>query len=509
MVGRCYDYDDILNNNLSCGKNKRKSNNKKKRSTTTKIQNTKNSAIIITSSIIIYLLSILSNLGYSQKIEEWEFFHPDPSLEATGGLFRAVSPRTMNFRTFSIGTYFGYFNTPNNTIMLISREHFALKEGGQEAYFEKFNSYGLYNYINVSAGLPQKNIGGGMLSSDISISARNSSVFLENQIRGEEIIRYSSQVLGDVIITPKISYLFERKDLSFSLWPKVTFLARIMKGGVGATLWAIGFSALYDFDENPSLKSEKLSLINPRFILSISYNFDNSKLITQNITIPSYVETQLFIEPYNHLDLAIGVEAGNSKKGIGEFVSGFVEWSFMRYFPSPRGAKFSDMPMFISLGIRWKPIPIISKIIKGIPEGMKELSIFTVGDFNLSRVYSISFPPGPDVKLRNSPSWRLFFGLNIIWSPCERARPIEEGGRIKIKVLDEISGEPIPDAIVSYPGLEVSQQATDEFGEVISYEIQGGEQSIMVRKEGYEVFVTKLEVKKGEVKEVEIKMKKK
>jgi hypothetical protein len=175
-------------------------------------------------STIIYLLCILSGQAYSQKTEDWEFFHPDPSLESTGGLFRVVSPRTINFRTFSIGTYFGYFNTPDNKVIVISREHFALKEQRQQVYFEKFNSYGFYNYINISGGLPQIDVG-GIISSDISISMRNSSVFLENQMRGGDLAQDTAQVLGDVIITPKISYLFEAKDLSFSLWPKIILLS--------------------------------------------------------------------------------------------------------------------------------------------------------------------------------------------------------------------------------------------------------------------------------------------
>jgi outer membrane protein OmpA-like peptidoglycan-associated protein len=458
-------------------------------------------------STIIYLLCILSGQAYSQKTEDWEFFHPDPSLESTGGLFRVVSPRTINFRTFSIGTYFGYFNTPDNKVIVISREHFALKEQRQQVYFEKFNSYGFYNYINISGGLPQIDVG-GIISSDISISMRNSSVFLENQMRGGDLAQDNAQVLGDVIITPKISYLFEAKDLSFSLWPKIILLSQYRKPEIGAISWATGFSALYDFDER--IKSETLSLINPKLILSVSYNFDNSKVITKNKRIPPYAETQIFIEPYNHIDFGLGVEAGNSKRGIGKFLSGFVEWSFMQYTPIPQGAKFSDMPMFISTGIRIKPIPLISEIIRGIPEEIREFSFFAVGDFSPTPGYVIPFPIGPDVILRNSPVWRLFLGMNIIWAPWEKAPRIisGEGGRIRMKVVDEVSGSPIEDAIISYPGLEVSPQATDRAGDVLSYELPEGEWSVAVRKEGYEIFSTKIALKKGEVKDIQIKLKK-
>jgi OOP family OmpA-OmpF porin len=474
------------------------------------INNSSKFALAIATLLNIFYTIISPTISYSQRqrVEEWEFFHPDPSLEGTGGLFRTVSPRTLDTLNFSIGTYFGYFNTPDSKVIVISRDHFVLKEKRELVRFEKSNSYGFYNYINVSAGLP-KIIFGGIISSDISISMRNSSAFLEFQPTGKDEIKDNAQVQGDFIITPKISYLFEKRNLSFSLWPKVAFLSQYRKSEIGAVSWGIGFSALYDFDED--IKSETLSLINPKLILSSSYNIDNSRILTQNSpNLPPYVETQLMIEPYNHIDISVGVDVGNSKRGIGKFISGFVEYSLMHYIPVPELAGFFDMPMYISVGVRGKPIPLITQIIKGIPEEIKELSFSIVVDFNISRSYIV--PPltkiEPEVEIRNSPFWKLFFGVNLIWAPWERRFLVGEGGRIRGRVIDDATGGVIQDAIVSFPDFQLTPQATDEYGEFLSYEMPPGEWTLMVRKEGYEVFATKVEVPKGETKNVEIRLRK-
>ncbi|GBD03350.1 Outer membrane porin F [bacterium HR19] len=460
---------------------------------------------MVSAMFYIFSLIFFSNSSFAQ--EKVDVLKPYPSLEGTAGLFRITSTRTLGFRNISIGTFFGFYDTPNNKIIVISRDYFALKEARQRVNFETFNSYGFYNYIFIASGLPRINVG-GFISGDISLAMRNSSINVRSQFRGMELSSDNVQVLGDFIISPKVAYTFERGDLAFGFSPKVYLLSAFRAPRIQTVSFAPTLSFLYDFDENPTFRSDFISALNPRLHFSFSYSIDNSRLITQNVNVPSFIETQMFIEPSNHFDFGVGAELGDSRSGISRYISGFLEWSLIIYSPIPSEASFSDMPMYFSLGVRSRPIPLISEVISGIPQEIQDLAIFIAGDFNLSREFSVSFPFANEVILRNSPFWRLFFGFNLIWNPWERRAFLGEGGRVRFKVLDDATGNPVQDAIVSYPDLDLSNQATDASGNVLAYELPPGEWSVVFRKEGYEPYQVKVLVEKGKLKDVEVRLKK-
>lgn len=455
---------------------------------------------------------LFPQLSYSQTRDlEWEFLYPNPSVEGTGGLFRVVSPRALGFKNFVIGTYLGFYNTSDDMVLLISRDHFALKERKERVMFEVFDSLGIFNYIFLSFGAPALRVA-GFLTGDISLAVRNSSVLITQKVRGQELIKDNVQSFGDFIITPKLSYTIEARYVSFALWNKIYLLSRYRSPSIAAVSTAPGFSFMFDPDEMSYFKRlwEDIELVNPKFYLSISFNFDNSqRAIPQNVSglVPSFVKTAMMIEPYDQLQFGVGLELGDSRKGIGKFISGFTEWYLHYYVPPPDQATFLSMPQHMSVGIRFKPIPLISRFLLPVPREIRESSMFVVTDFNLSRVFPVLFEIGPTVYLRNSYPWAVFFGASIIWNPWERGLVLLEGGKAKIKVVDSETFLPIGDVIVSYPGFDLSNQSTDpSSGEVTTYELPPGEWELNFRKAGYESQVAKVRVEKGVIKEIEITM---
>lgn len=467
--------------------------------------------------VIFLLVFLLFPSKYQLQGAElgWEFTHPNPSLEGTGGLLRTVSPRAIGFRTFSIGTYFGFYNTPDNTVLVISRDYFALKERKEKVMFDKFDSFGVFNYIFLGFGAPIVRTA-GFLSGDISLAVRNSSILVSQKLRGQEIIEDNIQSFGDFIITPKVSYTLEARFLSLGLWSKIYMLSRYRSPTISAISVAPGLSSVFDFDELEYFRNlwKEIDFVNPKIYLSLSFNFDNSeRVVPSNLSelFPSFVKTSLMMEPYNQFQVGFGVEAGDAEKGIGKYISGFFEWYIYYYTPPPPLATFSSMPQFFSIGIRLKPIPLISTFISPVPQEIKDSSFFIAADINTASTISVPFEIGPTVYLKNSYPWALFFGLNIFWNPWESGQrfALGEGGKAKIKVIDSETQLPIGDVVVSYPGLEVSNQSTDpSSGEIISYELPPGEWELNFRKTGYEVKVAKIQIEKGIVKEVEITMSK-
>ena len=443
----------------------------------------------------------------------WEFFHPHPSLFGTGGLLRVVSPRTLSLRNFSIGTYIGLFDTPNDEVIVISREYFALREQRERILFEQFNSFGVFSYVFVGAGGPSFDVG-GIISSDISLAWRASSWLVRNQMRNREPRADNVQSIGDIFITPKVAYTLESGEGTGALWAKFSFLSSYRRPELGAVSISPGISLMYDADENKSILEtlRQIELINPRVYLSVSFTFDNSKDITQGRNIPSYIETAMFIEPFNYLNFGLGLELGDARRGIGKFISWFFEWSFMQYIPPPEGTSFGDMPVFLSTGLRVRPIPIIASVVEGIFREIKDLTLFIAGDFNVSRVHRVEFEIGPPVFLRNAPSWKVLFGLSLFWNPWRVREGVlpEKGGKIKGIVVDSETGSPLGDVIVSYTGFPLTPQATNPgTGEFTSYELPPGEVEIVLRKPGYEVKTVKVNIEQGKLKEINISLEKK
>ncbi len=459
-----------------------------------------------------YLIIVLFIFGYlsTARAQQWEFDYPNPSIEGTSGLFRIVSPRSLGWRNFSIGAFLGFYDTPNNSVILISRNYFIIKDKFQEINFSNFNSTAFYGYIFLSFGGPSADIG-GKVSSDISLVYRNISTLIKYQRIGGDFNQDNAQAFGDFIITPKFSYTLASKEASFALWSKVFLLSAYRYPSIAAVSIAPGISALYDFDENPYFRSQvwkDIDLLNPKVYISASINFDNSKSILGSLLdkIPAFIQTSLLIEPYNHIDIGVGIEAGDSKRGIGKYLSGFIEYSFIQYFPPPPQSSFADMQNYISVGARIKPIPLFSQIIKGIPQEIQNAQLFIGGDFNLSRVYEGEIALGPTVYLRNAPAWRIFFGVNIFWNPWEKVF-FGEGGRIKFVIKDAETGSPLGDVIISFPDLGLSNLASDpSTGEATSYDLPPGEVGVQFRKAGYEVAVRKVQVEKGILKEIEVEM---
>lgn len=466
---------------------------------------------------IVFILSlIIPAESHLQKRElTWEFLHPNSSLEGTGGLFRTISPRTFGFKNLVIGTYFGFFNTPNDTVLLISRDYFALKERKEKVMFETFESVGFFSYIFVGTGAPLLRTA-GFLTGDISLAIRNNSVLITQRERGKEIVQDNVQSFGDFIITPKVSYTLEERFLTFALWNKIYLLSRYRSPSIAALSVAPGISSVFDFDEMEFFRKRvrNIELFNPKIYLSLSINFDNSeKVVPAELSdlFPSFVKTAMIIEPYNQLQTGLGIEAGDAEKGIGKYISGFIEWYLFYYIPPPEQISLSTSPHFLSFGMRFKPIPLISKLISPVPQEINEASIFFAVDINTSSSISVPFEIGPTVYLKNSYPWAIFFGFNIYWAPWERGQKIfvGEGGRAKIRVIDAETLLPIGDVIISYPGLELSNQSTDSSsGEVITYELPPGEWEVNFRKAGYESQGIKIQIEKGAIKELEVTMSK-
>lgn len=465
----------------------------------------------LTVLLVLFGVVVLSR-SEARELER-EFRYPHPSVEGTGGLFRLVSPRAVCFRTFSIGTYLGFFNTSDDSVLFISRDYFALKERKERVMFEVFNSTGVFNYMFVSFGMPSLRPA-GILTGDLSLTLRNSSIFMEHKVRGRDLTKDNVQSFGDLIITPKVSYTLEARFLSFSLWSKVYLLSRYREQAVGAVSVAPGVSAVLDANEIEYFRRSwrYAEALNPKLYGTFSYNFDNSpKAVPSELReiIPSFVKTAMMIEPYDQIQTGIGIELGDSKKGIGRYVSGFLEWYLYYYFPSHQLATFGSMPQYFSVGARFKPIPLISMFLMPIPKEIEDATFFFVADFNVSSVVTVPFEIGPTVTLRNSYPWALFFGLNIFWNPWEKEMALirGEGGRLKIRVVDSETMLPLGDTIVSYPGLDLSNQSTDpSSGEVVSYELPPGEWEITFRRTGYEPQALKIRVDKGIMKEVEVAM---
>ncbi len=466
---------------------------------------------------IIFILSLLFPAkSYLQKRElTWEFLHPNPSLEGTGGLFRTVSARTFGFKNFTIGTYFGFFNTPNDTVLVISRDYFALKERKEKVMFDKFDSVGFFNYIFLGTGAPAIRTA-GFLTGDLSLAIRNISILVTQRTRGQEIIEDNIQSFGDFIITPKVSYTLEARFLTLAAWSKIYLLSKYRSPSIAAVSVAPGISSIFDFDEMESIRNKlkNIDLFNPKIYLSVSMNFDNSeKVVPAELSdlFPSFVKTAMLIEPYNHLQTGFGIEAGDAERGIGKYISGFIEWYLFYYIPPPDLITLSTSPHFLSVGVRFKPIPLISKFISPVPQEIKEASIFLTADINTSSSISVPFEIGPTVYLKNSYPWAIFFGMNIYWNPWESGQRfiLGEGGKAKIKVVDSETLLPIGDVIVSYPGLDMSNQSTDpSSGEIITYELPPGEWDINFRKTGYESQSVKVQIEKGVIKEIEVTMSK-
>ncbi len=459
--------------------------------------------------LIIFLLSTSS--AWSRELP-WEFFHPNPSLRGTGGLFRVVSPRTLDFGILSIGAYAGFFDTPDSSVQIISRDHFILKEKRENVYYDLANSRGFFSYIFAGIGGPKFDVG-GIISSDIFISWENSSWLVRYRWRGADMSEDNVHALGDISIIPKFSYMLASREATLSLWGRFSLHSKYRKPQVASLSVAPGISALYDFDERGFFKREvwkDIDLLNPKIYMSLSFTFDNSNKVFDipDLTIPSFIKTAMLIEPYNHLDFGLGFEFGDSKRGITKYISAFAEWSFMYYIPTPLNASFSDMPQFISLGLRFKLIPLISSGL-GIPKEIQEATFFIAGDFNPVPPVVVSFETGPDVMLKSSPTWKVFFGFNIFWDPFKKTFITGEGGRVKFIVKDAETQVPLGDVIVSYPGFDLSNQSTDpSSGEVISYEITPGEWEVLFRKDGYEPEGLKVYFEKDKFKEVEVLMRK-
>lgn len=311
------------------------------------------------------------------------------------------------------------------------------------------------------------------------------------------------QTLGDMILGakgfyPVLNWLYVGGG--FDLY----FLNKVGDVGISGSSTGFGLKFLTSFDIKRLKNNVPL-----RFHLNFGYVFDNSyKLVadveehrggcdetTDRGCITRIERTSLNISRVDRFNIRLGIESPLP------YVSPFVEWNLgipvnRQGFDctEPTGDNggsidgddsclavegFSAFPQTIAIGVRVFPV------IRG-------LALNLAAEIGLTGVETFVH------ELPATPPYNIFMGVSYAYDPKPRVvekvklvkeekeceKPLE-AAKIIGTVKDVKSGEPIPDAIVTFSGLDVGAVATDSNGKFVSWPLPAGEITVHVKANNY------------------------
>jgi outer membrane protein OmpA-like peptidoglycan-associated protein len=153
--------------------------------------------------------------------------------------------------------------------------------------------------------------------------------------------------------------------------------------------------------------------------------------------------------------------------------------------------------MWMTFGVRARPVKGLN-VDLAVDKGV------------LSPGYSYGSPVVP---------WNIIFGLSYAYDPIPPVRVVREevvkevvkevaeeemGGKLRGRVIDAQTLEPVEGGVVTYPGKDLTGQSTDPDGTFLSYELPPGNHPIMVRHPDYEPAKITVQISTGAVAAKEI-----
>lgn len=243
-------------------------------------------------------------------------------------------------------------------------------------------------------------------------------------------------------------------------------------------LWSMDLNAFIDFPF--------------RVHLNIGYRIDNTK----NVINGNYELTNSSIKYFYNIKKEGSIIGGAAIEFPTDDVTLFLE-----YFTSQMiDRSWNDNSQLLTPGVRITPL--------------QGLSIDIGADLSMSSLFNAVEISGK--KIVNEPLWNVFFGVSYVFLPPSRikvekteAPPPPTTGRLKGKVVEAETSEPVGDAIIEFVGTGLSNIATDPVnGTFTSWELPAGEIEIIARKEGYAAKKVTVLIKAGTTVEEKIELEK-
>ncbi len=227
-----------------------------------------------------------------------------------------------------------------------------------------------------------------------------------------------------------------------------------------------------------------------RLHLNVGYIIDNTSNLPENRDVSRAVKYFYGVHDHGMILGGIALEFPTDD------ITAFIEYTTYQMV----SRSWNDNSQLLTPGIRITPL--------------QGLSIDLGADISMSA--ASAGIEVQSVKVVNEPLWNVNFGVSYVFLPPAplkvekvEAPPPPKTGRIKGKVVDAATGDPIGDAIIEFPGTGLSNIASDPLnGTFLSWELAAGENELIVRKEGYAVKKVTVLVKAGTTVEETIELEK-
>jgi outer membrane protein OmpA-like peptidoglycan-associated protein len=167
--------------------------------------------------------------------------------------------------------------------------------------------------------------------------------------------------------------------------------------------------------------------------------------------------------------------------------------------PSLQGKIDGRSTAWLTMGVRANPI-------KGLNVGLAtDVGVSDPGygygppvvPWNLILGVSYAYDPAPPVKVVTREK---------VKTVVKETPPEPKGGKLRGRVINAKTLEPVEGAVVTFPGKDLTGLSTDPDGTFLTYELSGGKHALMVRHPDYEPAKTMVEIKAGAVTSQDIKL---
>ncbi len=444
--------------------------------------------------LLVLIGTMVPSTAWGKWSTEKRFKLEAPTLDGSTGLFRAVSATAGYQWDLRVGMHFEYFQ--HNEFIVANWENCGtVCPNEQNRRFQGAVTFGFtpWKYLEVF----------GALFSTSNINVRN---HLEPTQEPEV-----QMALGDWLLGIKGFYPLLKGGLSLGGNFGVKFLNSYGDIATNAKATNIFFNFLATLDVRPFTKG-KVPL---RFHLNLGWIYDPSHSVlgdSQNDYTPKADDTSETHHAFLVQQFALGLNYSRFRVGIGieaplpylgglinpivdvqldiatgqpnKWIAGDVDEGIERWREFNDASKDYNIEGRVSsriaIGIRWRPV--------------SGLFIDTGVDIALSHQ---GFAMGPPL-----PPWNVFFQVGYMFSAKSTTKikriiktvikevpkfikPEPTEGRIRGVVKDAKTGVPIAAAILTFPGLGLTDLATAEDGSFTTYKLKAGNVKIEVRHAGY------------------------
>lgn len=448
--------------------------------------------------LLVLIGTMVPSTAWGQWSTEKRFKMEAPTLEGSSGLFRSIAATAGYQWDLRVGMHFEYFQ--HNEFIVANWDGCAASEScpnEQNRRFQGAVTFGFtpWKYLEVF----------GALFSTSNINVREHLTPTQ-----EPAVQMA---LGDWLLGVKGFYPLLKGGLSLGGNFGVKFLNAYGDIATNAKATNVFFNFLMTLDVRPFTKG-KVPL---RFHLNLGFIYDPSHIVlgdtpndyTPKAGEPSSEPRHAFLVQqfalglnYSRFRIGIGIEAplpylGGLINPIVDIQLDIATGQPNKYIAGSETEGIDPWPEFagkdyniegrvssrIAIGIRWRPIA--------------GLFIDTGVDIAMSHQ---GFAMGPPL-----PPWNIFFQVGYMFSTKATTKikrivkveirevpkfikPKPTEGKIRGVVKDSKTGVPVATAIITFPGLGLTDLATAEDGSYTTYKLKGGQVKIEVRHPQYKTW---------------------